>query len=341
MGFSLKSIGGGLLGGVTGGALSGGGGGLLGMLGGGGGSPPASPDFQSAAQQQTDANKNAALLSARLSNPNVSGPFGSQNVAIGSDGTPTVNRSLSPEMQQMMQRLNLGSDFNPSNLPAQEINPGQTGQDAIMSRLQPQIERNRSMRETELANQGIMQGSEAWKNAQTDLGQQENDQYTQAALQGITLGNQSRQQAFNEAVTERQLPTSEFMGLLPQAQSGMSGYTGTIVAPPDIMGATNAQGSWNADMYNANQARQSNQMSGLLGLGGTLGMGAMLSDRRAKTDIEQVGVLPSGIPVYVFKYKGDDNIHLGVMADEVEPVVPLAVYYGADGFKRVNYSKVH
>lgn len=269
-------------GGLIGGALGGGAGaltgGLLGgLFGGGGGGMPNSPDFAAATQQQTEANKNAALLSARISNPNVTGPFGSQNVSIDpATGTPTVNRSLSPEMQQMMQGLNLGSQFNPTNLPAQEVNPGQTGQDAIMSRLQPQMDRARSMRETELANQGIMQGSEAYKNAQTDLGQQENDQRTQAALQGITLGNQSRQQAFNEAVTQRQLPTQEFMGLLPQTQSGYTGYTGQNVAAPDIMAATTAQGNWNADMYNAGQARQSNQLNGLLGLAGTAGMMAML-----------------------------------------------------------------
>jgi hypothetical protein len=71
---------------------------------------------------------------------------------------------------------------------------------------------------------------------------------------------------------------------------------------------------------------------------GTLiaGLG-LLSDRRAKDNIEQVGMLFDGTPVYRFTYKGDDIVQIGLMADEVEENVPEAVHVGRDGLKRVDY----
>lgn len=62
-----------------------------------------------------------------------------------------------------------------------------------------------------------------------------------------------------------------------------------------------------------------------------------LSDRRLKTDIEKVGELPSGIPVYSFRFISGVIEHVGVMADEVLRVIPEAVSKGKDGYYRVAY----
>lgn len=80
------------------------------------------------------------------------------------------------------------------------VNAGTTGQAAILSRLQPQIEQSSKALQQQLANQGITSGSEAWNNAQRDQGQQANDLYTQAALQGINLDTAANQQGFNQAL---------------------------------------------------------------------------------------------------------------------------------------------
>ena len=70
------------------------------------------------------------------------------------------------------------------------------------------------------------------------------------------------------------------------------------------------------------------------------------SDVATKENIKQIGVLPSGIHVYEFEYKPEfkdeagHGRHVGVMAQEVEQVIPEAVAIGADGFKMVDYSKV-
>lgn len=61
-----------------------------------------------------------------------------------------------------------------------------------------------------------------------------------------------------------------------------------------------------------------------------------LSDRRAKQDIKKVGVSPSGINIYTFKYKNNDEVYRGVMADEV----PWATSIAPNGYKLVDYNRI-
>lgn len=65
------------------------------------------------------------------------------------------------------------------------------------------------------------------------------------------------------------------------------------------------------------------------------------SDRRLKHDVKRIGKTDDGLPIYSFKYKGDDNeqTHVGFMADEVEKVKPEAVGVHPTGYKTVDYAK--
>ena len=78
-----------------------------------------------------------------------------------------------------------------------------------------------------------------------------------------------------------------------------------------------------------------------MGTGAGAGIGSLLgllSDRRLKTDIKQVGTLDNGLPVYTFKYKnGDGTTVMGVMADEVKEIFPELVGTTEDGFDFVYY----
>ena len=65
----------------------------------------------------------------------------------------------------------------------------------------------------------------------------------------------------------------------------------------------------------------------------------MLADRRARTDIKKVGELDNGLPIYGFKFRGSARIQFGVMADEVEKVMPEAVTE-ADGLKFIDLDLV-
>lgn len=84
------------------------------------------------------------------------------------------------------------------------VNAGMTAQEAIMARLEPSLARNRVSTETQLINQGLRPGTEAYDNAARLLGQQENDQRTQAALQGINLDMSANQQGYGQALTSGQ-----------------------------------------------------------------------------------------------------------------------------------------
>jgi hypothetical protein len=86
-----------------------------------------------------------------------------------------------------------------SQLAAMPVGAGMTAQQAIMSRLDPQLQRQRAQLETQLANQGLVRGGEAFNAAIAEQQQQENDLRTQAALQGISLDMAARQQGLGEA----------------------------------------------------------------------------------------------------------------------------------------------
>lgn len=97
---------------------------------------------------------------------------------------------------------------------------------------------------------------------------------------------------------------------------------------------------------NPNQGGGSSPMAGALGgaaagsafgpwgalAGGVLGA---FSDVRLKSNIEKVGELPSGLGVYEYDKFGKRE--RGVMAQEVEKVIPEAVKTHSSGYKMVNY----
>jgi hypothetical protein len=70
------------------------------------------------------------------------------------------------------------------------------------------------------------------------------------------------------------------------------------------------------------------------------------SDRRVKQNIERVGTHPLGIGLYLFDYKAEYQAEFGrgrqfgVMADEVEQVLPEAVVVHPRGCKAVDYAKL-
>lgn len=81
--------------------------------------------------------------------------------------------------------------------------------------------------------------------------------------------------------------------------------------------------------------------SGLQSLGGL-----MMSDIRLKTNIEQIGNLPSGLPWYKWEWTEDgkrlagDQVSIGVMAQEAQQMFPDAVVE-IDGCLRVDYSRLN
>ena len=81
------------------------------------------------------------------------------------------------------------------------------------------------------------------------------------------------------------------------------------------------------------------------GDGGQL-MKTASSDPRLKENIVEVGRHPWGFGLYLFDYKPGfggsfaKGRQFGVMADEVERVVPSSVSVGEDGYRRVDYRRL-
>lgn len=99
---------------------------------------------------------------------------------------------------------NLATSLDLSGVARMPVNAGMTGQEAIMSRLNPSLARQRTSTETQLINQGLRPGSEAYDNAIRLLGEQETDARTQAVVQGLNLDIGANQQGFGQAVTSGQ-----------------------------------------------------------------------------------------------------------------------------------------
>jgi hypothetical protein len=323
-------------------------------------SAPAAPDYVGAAYAQGAANLEAARTSARLSNPNIVGPYGRQEITYDGD-QPTVTQTLNPDAQAALQSQQatqkaladlglqgtttaqnvMGQAFSPTGGPLQTslaapgavqssydmsglarmpVNAGTTGQEAIMARLQPQIEQTRAAKETQLRNQGLVPGGEAYNNDMRNLGNQENDLRTQAALQGIGLDTAARAQGFGElqqqanlantaqaqvqnqglqsaqfgnaaqqAELQRQLalrqqPLNEITGLMSGSQIQLpqfQQYTGQNVAPAPTFAATQAQGQNAMTQYGTQQSGANANTAGLYGLGGAaLGAGGLYAGLR-------------------------------------------------------------
>jgi len=79
---------------------------------------------------------------------------------------------------------------------------------------------------------------------------------------------------------------------------------------------------------------------GFRGGGGGRGGGGRRSDVRLKHDIVFLGRFDNGIGLYRFTYNGDVKAYVGVMAQEVQTVMPEAVVRGRDGYLTVFYDKL-
>lgn len=222
---------------------------------------------------------------------------------------------------------------------------------SLAKRLDDQYGREGASLENKLLNQGIAPGSEAYTNAMKDFNYGKTDAYDAANRTATQMGMQDQQNLFSMAMarrnqdiqdkmTDRNMPINEIAALLGTGQVNVPQgvqYTPTNVQGTDVLGAY--------QLYN-NAINQKNQSSSslwgsLAGLGGSLGsswmMASALSDRRLKTNIRVIGKGKRGLPLYRFSFKGSKSRFTGYMADEVEKVVPEAVYTAPDGFKRVRY----
>jgi hypothetical protein len=346
-------------------------------------SPPPAPDYASAARETSTGNLEMARQATRANRINQYTPYGSLTYEETAPDTWTQRETLTPEAQRALDSqlalnqkygevANLGFDrarsifenpeLDTSGLPQRAINVGQTAQEAIMSRLQPQLSQQEEATRARLANQGITLGSEAYGREMTQQGQQANDLRMQAALQGINLDQANRSSALEEQAYMQDRPLNLINALrsgnqvnAPQFQQFAQQAT---TQGPDILGATNAQYQANLGASNAANAGQSAMMSGLFGIGGAAlggmyggpqgamiggqvgsGVGRSFSDVRLKKNIKRIGKHRSGVGLYEYDYIWGGGKQIGVMAQELEQVRPDAVFE-VNGWKAVDYAAI-
>ena len=317
-------------------------------------SPPKPPDPRVVAEAQTKSNKETAVANAYLNRIDQTGPTGTSSyevVGTNPDGTPkfaqttafsapvqglfdssmAMNKGIADTGVQQIAGIQQ-QYAKPLDLNTEVENKIAQFQSA---RLDPSLQQQDEALRNRLTNQGFREGTEGWDRAMTRQGQIAND-----ARNSMWLG--ARQQGVNEALMQRTQPLAEFNAIRTGAMPQMPTFMGV---PQTQQAGTNIAGiysdNYNQQMaaYNAQQASDNAFMGGLMGLGGTLGAAWLRSDRRLKRDIQRIGSLASGLPLYAYRYLWSDAPQIGVMAQEARELFPDAVRE-FDGFLAVDYSRI-
>jgi hypothetical protein len=152
-----------------------------------------------------------------------------------------------------------------------------------------------------------------------------NQQNLANQLQGVT----SSQDALNAQnyTPQQQLALAQLTQSIPAQNLALLAQIGVPLG---------GLGSQTTGQSNGTQTESGAQQFGQIagGLGNLAKF--MPSDRRLKQDIELVGALFDGTPVYGYRYIGAPAYHIGLMAQDVEKTTPGAVLE-INGYKAVNY----
>lgn len=224
----------------------------------GGGKAPPPPDPTAVSQAQTQANQQTAQYNAALGSGSIFTPLGSSQFTGRVDPTtgatvydqrvnltPDAQAQLDSEMAQnrqlntvaggMLDRIGstYGTPMDTSTLPKMLgaddlLGTRQSVEDAIYgryaSRLNPEFGQREDQLRTRLANQGIVEGSQAFENSWDRFGRERTDAYDTARRSAVVgggdelvkmagLSGNQRAQALAEALTMRNQPLNEFSAL--------------------------------------------------------------------------------------------------------------------------------
>lgn len=332
--------------------------------------PPA-PDYAGAAAAQGAANKETAIASSRLNNPNVVSPYGTQTwTENGDEGRPTLTQQLSPtELAKYRQEARtagllgglgeqgakslqgvVGRNLDLSGAPAAPTPNGmrQDAYDAMMSRVNEGTAVSKDKQNSTLIAAGIRPGTKAYQDAMFAIDRGANDARQQAMIaagaegqRDFNMGAQARKDAIAEILAQRQTPLNEINALMsgsqvnnPFAIPGAS--QNANIQPAPLYNAAVQKGQYETDAYNQQLANSNSAMSGLFGLGSAAI--TKFSDARLKSNIRRIGTHPTGVGIYAYDIFGVPDV--GVMAQELLTVKPGAVSVHPSGFYQVDYGRL-
>lgn len=286
--------------------------------------PPPPPDPQETAAAQTGQNVSTAVANAFLGNVNQVTPQGTLSYEPTSTYTfndpnsgetyeiPrfTATQELSPEQQQLQDIgtqtqqtiATIGRDQSAriGELLGQPVDlegiPERYGADgfsedrlrveqALMERMQPYLDREREATRGQLANQGLMMGSEGYERGIDDYARQANDArlgvigaagQEQSRLAG--LANQARGSAMQERFAVRNQPINEITALMSGSQVSSPNFMNTQmpqIPTTDQAGITQNAYSQQLARNRLMQQNQNNLLPGAMGGLFSLGAGAL------------------------------------------------------------------
>lgn len=269
---------------------------------------------QYVAGQDINAQVNDAMLNARQTARDVTLPGIAQNAAI-TGNTNSSRRGIAEGLVQRglaQQATDLGASLRSKafadglGLASSNANANNS---AALSALTARLSGG-----TDAAKAGVGAGSQAI----TDKG----------ALLGMAEGGGAGLQASQQAALDN---------LLKRYQANVSSPYDALNGLMGIIGTNN----WGSSSSGTATATKNPSLLDSIGKGVDIatGVGKLFSDRRLKEDIVRVGTLDNGLPVYTFRYKGTPEVHMGLMAQDVEAIHPEAVALHESGFKMVDYAQ--
>lgn len=237
---------------------------------------PKAPDPYATAQAQAQMNQQTANYTQGLNQINQITPYGNLTYSGTNNGQPgsvTATTTLSPEQQALLKQQQqadsqmndiairqigkvgviLDTPFSINSAAESKINQFQR------DRLDPQWADREQQFEQDMANRGIRLGSGAYEAARRSFDQGRNDAYNQLYVN-------SRGQAAQEAVAERNQPLNEITALL----NGQQIQSPNFVSTPQAQVANTDLAGLIQDQYKAKQQNYAANMGGLFGLGGSL-----------------------------------------------------------------------
>lgn len=279
-----------------------------------------------------------------------------QGIMRGSEAYNQAQQDLAQKQNDLRTQAALSGQQVQQNLFGQALQAGQFGNQAMT---QEQQNRLANLGFSNTAAQQDFENRQAMINQLNTIGQQgyQNQLAAQQAnnaamsqgfanqLAAAQLANQARGQQFAEAGYLRNEPINTLNAI--RAGSQVTGPTFQNVplqattAGADLLSAAGMTGNAAIANANAENANRNAMIQGLFSLG-SAGV-SKYSDIRTKENIKAIGFLPSGLTVYEFEYKPEwkdiagHGKQIGVMAQEVEKVLPHAVITLDDGYKMVNY----
>lgn len=259
-------------------------------------SAPAAPNYTGAAQQQAASSQQVTGQQTLANRPNQTNAFGS-NVSWqqGPDGSWTQTQGFGGPLGGAVNSLqgqaaqNFSTPFSFGQFG--QMDTGTAARDQAISgaynqatsRLDPQWAQRSQQMSSQLANQGLDPNSQAARAAQLQFNQGRNDAYGSAmnnaiaqgtAAQQATFGEnmQARQQAEQEALTQRNMPLQEMQALQGLTAMPQFNQAGAAQATQYLPAAI-AQGNYQLPAWEAQNQANADFWGGLTKFAGSVASG--------------------------------------------------------------------